>query len=173
MGYIVVTDNIKRDYDSIQEINPFDNNQLELLKEYDFNKKTNYLKCLESFVTAIDNHDFELYKMTSPIVKTLYCVKAGDSLKHVCLVEYENDLKMFKVYIDKNNYQIRDKLVNYAFNNLAMEEAMFFVNKSDDKIINSFIKDDYISLSEEKEEYATFLKEKEDYSLSQNSIICV
>ena len=175
MSYIVVTDNIKRNNDSIKEINPFDKKQLQLLKKYDVSKKTNYIKVLSDNVSTMETQDFELYRMANPVVKTICYIGDNKKIKDACFVEYENDLKIFRAYINLNNINMRDELVNYAFKRLGMEEVTFLLDKNDKKLMELLLGEDYIPLYDEKEndDYILFVKGKDDYTLSQNSIICV
>lgn len=173
--HVIITENILRNFDEIVEINPFDEKTKELLKQYDKKNKTNYFTYLSEITKDYDREKYELYKMISPIFKGLYCNYGSDGLNNVCMVEYENDLKTFKAYIDKNNSDICESLSRYVFNNLGMEEVILMVNKNNKKIINNLVESEYIPMVDDndKDSYVPLIKEKEDYEISRNSVVCV
>ena len=173
--HVIITDNILRNFNEIIELNPFDSKSLELIKQYDQKNKTDYSKYLVDAFHSSTYEQYELEKMVSPVFKGVYCNYDGEELKNVVLVEYETDLKKFKVYIDEKNYNIVNPLTSYVFNNLGMEQFVVFTNKNSKKIINELMEDEFIPLFDgnSNDSYVPLIKEKEDFVLSSNSVICV
>ena len=175
MGHIVVTNNIVRSFDEIIEIDPYDQKYIGLLNEYDQENSTSYCSILESINNGISEQEYELYRMTSPVFKTIFCNYDGKRISNVCLVEYQTDLKCFKMYIDDKNKEIYGGMTNYAFNNLGMKEVIVLVDKNKRSIINDLIGKDYIPLYDnyDSDSLVPFIKDKEDYLNTSKNIICV
>lgn len=174
--HIVVTENISRDYRDIIEINPFDAENLKMLKEYDKENKTAYSNYVIDCIKNSDKEKYELEKLVFPVFKGIYCNYDSDRISNVCIAEYETDLKKFKLYVDEKNFEIIHGLCNYAFNNLEMEQFMVLVSSKSKKIINALCASKFIPLYDENssEEYIPFIKEKEDFFLSEAaSVICI
>ena len=174
--HIIVTENISRYSRNVIEINPFDKDNLKMLKEYDTKNKTTYSKYALDSIKNSDKEKYELEKLVFPVFKGIYCNYDSDGINNVCIAEYETDLKIFKVYIDEKNFEIIQGLCSYAFNNLGMEQFMVLVSSKSKNLINSLCASEFIPLYDEnsKEEYIPFIREKEDFNLSEAaSVICI
>lgn len=174
--HVIVTDNIYRNYRDIIEINPFDTENLKMLREYDKKNKTTYSKYALDCIKNNDKEKYELEKLVFPVFKGIYCNYDSDGISNVCIAEYETDLKNFKVYIDEKNSDIVQSLCNYAFNNLGMEQFMILVSNKSKNLINDLMNSQFVPLYDEnsEDEYIPLVKEKEDFYLDEaTSVICI
>ncbi|MBR4617822.1 MAG: hypothetical protein IKO49_00725 [Bacilli bacterium] len=174
MGHIIVTNNIVRSFDQIREIDPYNQELINLLNKYDKKNNTNYKHILDNIVDNKSKEEYELYRMTSPVVKSIFCSYDGGSIKNVCFAEYQTDLKNFKVYVDNLNVKIYNDITKFAFKNLGMEEVIVLIESANESVINTLLNDGYIPLFDKNDnkDHLTFIKEKEDYYNTSN-IICV
>ena len=73
--HVIITDNISRNYKDIIEINPFDSDNLKMLKEYDKKNKTDYFKYALDIMKKYDKKNYELDRLVFPVFKCIYCIK--------------------------------------------------------------------------------------------------
>lgn len=174
---IVVTDSIYRPFNSpIKEINPYNEDDIVLLKEYDQENHTNYFKMLNILYKNYSKEEYELLRMTSTVFKLLLYLTRKNKIDSICLVEYETDLKRLNMYIDNINKEIYKEVTEYAFKKMDMESVTAFVNKSDGKLIHHLLEDGYIPLydSKDKTDVVPLLLERgESMYKGERSIICV
>jgi len=72
--HVIVTDNIYRNYRDIIEINPFDTENLKMLREYDKKNNTTYSKYALDCIKINDKEKYELEKLVFPVFKGIYVI---------------------------------------------------------------------------------------------------
>ena len=147
----------------IVEINPFDNEMLKLVKKYDSDNDTRYFDTIKTIVGDIDSKYYEVMKMTLPVTYSIFAYYGDNSLRDVCLIYSEKDLKTFRMYLNDKNFSICYNLTDYAFKNEAMSEVIVLVDRNNHKIINDLLDNKYIPLFDDnsKEALVPLVKDNE------------
>ena len=152
-----------KDKQKIIEISPFDEEILKQVEKYDIKNNTSYLTTIKNMVGSYDKKTYNVMRMTLPVTYSVFAYLNNDKISNLCLTYAQNDLKNFIMYLDNNNINIYNDLVEYAFKKEAMSEVIALVDRNDEKIINELLDDKFIPLfdNNSEEELVPLVKDRE------------
>lgn len=152
-----------KDKQKIIEINPFDKVMLKRVEKYDEKNNTSYLTAIKNMVGSYDKKTYNVMRMTLPVTYSVFAYSNNDKISNLCLTYAQNDLKNFIMYLDDNNMDIYNDLVEYAFKKEAMGEVIALVDINNKNIINELLDDKFIPLFDDnsEEELVPLVKDRE------------
>lgn len=156
-------------------LDPFNNNQIELLKEFEkenniINKESEYLEQIQKEFTK------EEYQKTlnSNEKSILLCIKEKNKIIDYCNIKMEKDRKIcFVTYptLTKKKRKIFEYSTMFIFNELDINEMFVNVNENDKLLKDELVLNKFESLGEIKDNNIIFMKEKEfDNKMERDNI---
>ena len=146
--------------------NPFNDDEVRLLKEFEKNNNLN-LKIF-SFLNSIkENKTKEEYaeslKQENSIIQSIY-IKDGDFIKDCCFLEAQKDIKKCTISFSLLQKKMKSRILlnfatEYAFNILKMQEVFIILDNNDTDLERALQKNNYENLGD-VDGFKTYLKEK-------------
>ena len=166
----------KLSIEKIISINPYDDNDIKLIEEYENNnhlnnKLSNNIKKIRNTISK--EKYLEKRKNSNEIEENLYIEKNSKIIGY-CHLHGEKDIKSCKIsfIFDGNNIKRRkaiSMITEYIIGHYGMQEVFTSISSSDKETINALNIYGYENLGEENGE-VLFLKEQEYYINLQRAI---